>query len=117
MDVFLELQTAKPGELREALTAKAPGGTDAKVADDVYLRFDGIESQRGEATLVIFALTFPMGIATNVIADLISQFLRRRNAHENIDRAFFVFEEEEWVDSDGNRRTKKTTKRLEIPIS
>jgi hypothetical protein len=57
-----------------------PGETEVKVSDQLSLRFAGIAHQRSvDATaLVTFALTFPMGTATNVTADRISDFLRRR---------------------------------------
>lgn len=117
MDVFLELQTTEPDELREAVTEAAPTGTDIKLTGDLRLRFAGVESQRADTALVLFALTFPMGIATNVIADLISQFLKDRKARDKVERAFITFEEEvERVDSDGNRTTKKTTRRVEMPL-
>lgn len=117
MDAFLELQTAEPQELQEAVTEKVAGETDIKLADDLRVRFAGVESQRGETAFVIFALTLPMGIATNVIADRINQFLKDRKARDKVDRAFITFEEEvERVDSDGNRSTKRTTSRMEIPL-
>jgi hypothetical protein len=118
MDVFLELQTTEPEELREAVTGALPTSTHIKLADDLRLRFAGLESQRADTALVIFALTFPVGIATNVIADLISQFLKDRKARDKVERAFITFEEEvERVDSNGNRTTKKTTRRIDIPIN
>ena len=98
MDVFyLEVQTTEPEDLRAVIAKKAaPGQTNVKVTDQLSLRFAGMDRQRStDATaLVMFALTFPMGIATNVIADLISDFLKRRGARDHLQRAFITVEEE-----------------------
>jgi hypothetical protein len=116
MDVFLELQTAQPEELRDALTAEAAAGeTDIEVADELSMCFEAIESQRDSTAFVIFALTFPMGIATNVIADRISEFLKSRRDPRQVERAFIVVEEEvEEFDEDGNGTARITTRRTEI---
>lgn len=121
MDIFLELQTTQPEELLKAITGDqaAPDETDIKVTDELSLRFAGIESQRSidMATLVMFALTFPMGIATNVIADRINDFLRDRGAHDQVRKAFVTIEEEAaTIDMDGKRKTTITTRREEISL-
>jgi hypothetical protein len=120
MDVLLELQTTKPEELRKTIVEKAaPGETEVKINDQLSLRFAGVERQRStDATaLVIFALTFPMGIATNVIADLISEFLRRRGTRDHLERVFITVEEEvQSVDVDGKRTSRMTSRREEISL-
>jgi|HubBroStandDraft_3_1064219.scaffolds.fasta_scaffold82337_2 hypothetical protein len=118
MDVFLEVQTTEPQELRAVITGKtAPGETEVKVTDQLSLRFAGISHQRSiDATaLVTFALTFPMGVATSVIADRISDFIRRRDARDHLQRAFITIEERvESIDANGKRTVKMTTRREEI---
>jgi hypothetical protein len=120
MDVFLEVQTTEPEELRAIINGEtAPGVTDVKLAGQLSLRFAGIDHQRStDATaLVMFALTFPMGIATNVIADLISDFIRRRGVRDHIQRAFITIEETvESIDADGKRKTVMTSRREEISL-
>ena len=119
MEIFLELQTSEPDELRENIAGEQSVLPETGVAinDQLSLRFAGVERQRAvDATaLVIFALTFPMGIATNVVADLISDFLRSRRTRSHAERAFLVIEEEvESIDADGKHTTRTTSKREEI---
>jgi hypothetical protein len=120
MDIYLEVQTTEPEELRAIIIGKAaPGGTDVKLTDQLSLRFAGIDHQRSiDATeIVMFALTFPMGIATNVIADRMSDFLRRRGAGDHIHRAFLTIEEAvESTDVDGKHKTTMTSRREEITL-
>lgn len=118
MDVFLEVQTTEPQELRAIITGNAaPGEAEVKITDQLSLRFAGIGRQRSiDATaLVTFALTFPVGIATNVIADRISDFLRHRDAGDHLRRAFITIEERvESIDANGKRTVKMTSRREEI---
>lgn len=118
MDVFLEVQTTEPTELRAIIFGKAaPGETEVKITDELGLCFAGMGHKRSiDATaLVTFALTFPMGIATNVIADRISDFLRRRGARDHLQRAFITIEETvESIDANGKRTVKMTSRREEI---
>jgi hypothetical protein len=121
MDVFLELQTTHPEELRKAITGNqaAPDEADIKVTDELSLRFAGIEIQRSidMATLVMFALTFPMGIATNVIADRISDFLRERGARDHIGKAFITIEEATAsINVGGKSKATITTRREELSL-
>lgn len=119
MDIFLELHTSEPDELRKTITGEQAvlRGTDVIINDQLSLRFVGIERQRAvDATaLVMFALTFPMGIAANVIADLICDFLRSRRTRNHAEKVFLIIEEEtESIDADGKHTTRTTSKREEI---
>jgi len=120
MDVFLELHTTEPEELGATITETAPPDeTDVKITDQLSLRFAGMDRQRSTnaTAIVMFALTFPMGIATNVIADRISDFLRLRGARDHIQRAFITIEEAtESIDADGKRTTSMTSRREEISL-
>ena len=118
MDVFLELRTTEPNEVRDTIAEHAAaGGTDIAISDEVHLRFAAIEPRRDSTALVIFALTFPMGIATNVIADQITDFLRRRKARDRVTRASIAFEEEaQQRDGEGSPVTTRTTRRVDISI-
>jgi hypothetical protein len=118
MDVFLEVQTTEPQELRAIIFGgAAPGQTEVTITDQLSLRFAGMDHKRSidAPALVMFALTFPMGIATNVIADRISDFLRQRGARDHLQRAFITIEETaDSIDANGKRTVKTTSRREEI---
>ena len=121
MDMFLELHTSEPYELRKKIVGEQADlrETDVVINDQLSLRFAGVERQRAvDATaLVMFALSFPMGIATNVIADRISDFLRSRHIRNYTERALLIIEEEtESIDTDGKHTTRITSRRQEISL-
>jgi hypothetical protein len=121
MDIFLELQTSEPDELRKEIIGEqaAPRENDVIINDQLSLRFAGIERQRAVdvAALVMFTLSFPMGVATNVIADRISDFLNGRCAQGRAERAFLIIEEEiEITGTEGKRTTRTTSRREEISL-
>lgn len=122
MNVFLELQTTEPEELLKIIIGeqKTPDEVGLEIGGEVKAQFAGIDRLRSTDTtaLVIFVMTFPIGIATNVVADLISDFLRRRRAHGQVNKVFITIEDTlETIDSDGRRTTRMTSKRQEISLS
>ena len=113
MDVSLEIQTSDPAALLIAIAGVVPArGAEVPITDDTSLRYLGTENYRGaDATaIVLFALSFPVGIAANVISTLVIDYLHRKRTDSTPTyQARLVIRETEQVDADGNRTLTTST--------
>ena len=119
MDISLEIQTTDPTALLIAIAGVVPArGAEVLITDDTSLRYLGTESYRGaDATaVVLFALSFPVGIATNVISTLVTDYLRRKRTDSAlVYQARLVIRETEQVGTEGNRTLTRSTTYQTIP--
>jgi hypothetical protein len=114
MNISLEIQTNDAPALLAAVAGNLPArGDKIAISDDIALRYIGTETYRGAdpTAIILFALSFPVGIATNVIADIISNHLRRKStkaAHMGQAR-LVVTRETEQIGADGTRIITEST--------
>jgi len=99
--------------------ASAPPDFETAIGDDLVLRYCGLRPSTRTLDLteqvVLFAVNFPVGIASSVIADVIGQYLRRKRQDVPIRKADITIKEEvESTDRNGNKTTR--TRRLKVPV-
>jgi hypothetical protein len=107
--MLLEIQTSDSHQLLTAIIGNNYADTaDISITDSLTLRHLRTETYRGGAdvtAIVIFALSFPVGIATNVIADLIGEYLKRHaSASAPVEQARLILTvKTERIEPDGTR--------------
>jgi hypothetical protein len=103
----LEITTDDPNDLLADLFGPDPDDdATAQLGDDVAVRFLGVRTDRGIETsdVIMLALTFPIGVATNVVADVIRDRMRQRPAAAAVRRIAMTSDTET---STGTRRTSR----------
>jgi hypothetical protein len=91
-------------------------GAEATLGADVTASFNGVRRDRGGISeIVMLVLTFPVGVATNVVSDVIKDRLRMRRAATAVRRIELVTEAESASGSHRTARRQTMTIDLERP--
>jgi hypothetical protein len=111
MDISLEVQTNDASGLLIAMAGAIPArNEEIAVTDDVRLHYVRTETYRGiDLGIIFFALSFPVGIAANVISGIISDYLHRKSGDSaSVERARLVITYEiEQIEANGHKTVTK----------
>ncbi len=111
MEISLEVQTNDASRLLIAMAGGIPArNEEIAVTDEVSLHYLRTETYRGvDLGIIFFALSFPVGIATNVISGIVSDYLHRKSGDSaSVEQARLVITYEiEQIGEDGRKTVTK----------
>ncbi|MCW2912252.1 MAG: hypothetical protein JWN52_320 [Actinomycetia bacterium] len=120
MKVSLEIEAKDAATVAAAIVGtEAARGTEVEIGEGILLRYRGISRTKGLGTtdLIMFALSFPAGITTGLIADAISHHFRGKGENDLMGQAVLHVEREvESIDGNGARIKKVEKSSLVIPL-